>query len=280
MAFSICLALVPLDAIEDKPIVLVSVAAYQDIVQEMGGSDLNVQSIVPPGVSFHTFEPTPLLTTTLAHAKLWFTIGEPFENRIFNALKSACTPPSVVDLREGLPLLHTTETHGEHEGIDTHMWTSPRMMRSQLITIRTALSTAFPQMKEGIEKRCTVLEKRIDDVITEMDAKLSNEEGKIIVIAHAAFGYLCHDYGLEQRALEVGGKEATPRHIQALIEEAMEKGVKTVFALKQYPRKGIERIAEVLHAKVVELDAYQPDYFASMALTAEVFHRALQEETA
>jgi zinc transport system substrate-binding protein len=280
MALAMCLFFTTAYTTEEKSVVLVSVAAYQGIVQEMAGSNVNVMSVVPSGMSFHTFEPTPHLARTLSSATLWFTIGETFENKIINALRSSGTIPVVVDLREGVTLLHTTEGHCCHEEIDTHMWTSPRTMRSQLSTIRNALVSSFPPMKEGIEERYLLLQQRIDMLISEMDTKLSGETGKIIVIAHAAYGYLCHDYGIDQRAIEVGGKEATPKRLHALIQEATSKGVKTLFSLKQYPRKGIDRIAEVLNAHVVELDAYQPDYFASMTSTAEAFHKALKEEKA
>ena len=133
-------------------------------------------------------------------------------------------------------------------------------------------------MKQGIDERYSALLKRCDSLIADIDALLSGEKGKIIVIVHDAYGYLCHDYGIEQRAIEIGGKEVTVKSLHTLIQEAKERGVKTVFSLKQYPKKGIERVAEALHAKIVELDAYQPDYFTGEAYTAQAFHTALEEE--
>lgn len=260
-----------------KPIALVSVAAYQDIVQEMAGSDICVQSVVPPGVSFHTFEPTPGHVLSLSTAKLWLTIGLPFEKKILLALQSI-NIPAVVDLRTGLTLIHDTHCHGCNGGADTHIWTSPRMMKTQLTTICTALTSVFPTQKEGVEERHLALQRRLDTLIAATDEKLAGERGKIIVIAHGAYDYLCRDYCLEQRAIEVGGKEATARSLHILIQEAKNRGVKTVFSLKQYPKNGIERVAEALKAKVVELDAYRPDYFANLTYTVEAFHNALEEE--
>ena len=152
------------------------------------------------------------------------------------------------------------------------------MMKIQLATIRDALIDAFPNLKESIETRYEALQRKIDDLISYTDAKLSGASGKMIVIAHGAYDYLCHDYGIEQCPVEVGGKEATARSLHKLIQEANARNVKTVFSVKQYPKKGIERIAEALGAKVVEVDAYQADYFTSIAYTADVFHNALQEE--
>jgi zinc transport system substrate-binding protein len=265
-------------AVDSLPVVLVSVAAYQDIVQEMAGNEIRVQSVVPAGVSFHTFEPTPGHVLSLSTATLWLTIGMPIEKTVLRALQSAGKLPVVVDLRAGLTLIRDTECHCSEGGADTHIWTSPRMMKAQLTTIRDALISIFPTKKEGFDSRHLALQQRMDELIAYTDEKLSKETGKIIVIAHGAYDYLCRDYGIRQRALETGGKEATARSLHTLILEAKDKGVKTVFSLKQYPRKGIERVAEALDAKVIELDAYQPGYFAGIRYTAEALHLALEEE--
>jgi zinc transport system substrate-binding protein len=263
---------------DEKPLVLVSVAAYQEIVQEMAGEDIDVRSVVPPGMSFHTFEPTPSLIQSLYTADLWLIIGDPFEKKILSALQSTQHPPNLIDLRQGLETLHDTACHGCSEGADPHIWTSPRMMKLQLTTIRNGLTSIFPTKKEGIEERYLELQRRIDNLIGEADERLAGQQGKLIVIAHGAFGYLCRDFGLEQRAIETGGKEATARSLYDLLQEAKQKGVTTIFSLKQYPKKGIDRVAEALHAKVIELDAYQSDYFSGMHYTIKAFHTALEQE--
>lgn len=263
---------------EKPPVLLVSIAAYQDIVQEMIGDTADVHCVVPSGASFHTFEPTPAQVLMLSRAKIWFLIDAPFEKRIITALQSSGKSPSTVDLQTGLQLLHDPKCPDCLGRTDTHIWTSPRMMKLQFGTIKEALVTAFPVQKESIEARYAVLVHRIDELISYTDAKLSGNAGKIIVIAHGAYDYLCHDYGVEQCPVEVGGKETTAKTLHGLIQDAKERNVKTVFSVKQYPKKGIERVADALGAKVIELDAYQPDYFAGMRTTADMFSIALLEE--
>ena len=148
---------------------------------------------------------------------------------ILKAVHGTSTPPDIIDLRTGLALIHDTVCQCSDGGADTHIWTSPRMMKTQLNTIRDALVAAFPSQKQGIEARYGGLVQRIDSSIAYADEKLKGSSGKIIVISHGAYDYLCHDYGIIQRAIEVGGKEAATRSLYALINEAKERGVKTVF---------------------------------------------------
>lgn len=263
---------------DTPPLVLVSVGTYQDIVQQLAGDEIRVQSVVPIGASFHTYEPSPGHVMTMSTAKLWFTIGQSFETKMLNAFSSAGASVTAVDLRTGLALLHDHGGHDCAEETDSHIWTSPRMMKTQLVTIRKALEAAFPEKTQGIEERYNALEQQIDRLITTADEQLSGHQGKIIVIAHGAYGYLCHEYGIVQRALETGGKEATAKAVQNLLQEAKTRNVRTVFSLEQFSKRGISRIAEELHAQIVELDAYQSNYFVSMPYTIHAFQKALKEE--
>jgi zinc transport system substrate-binding protein len=264
-------------AIDERPLVLVSVPAYQSIVQEMAGEAIDVQTVVPPTTSFHAFDPTPKRIQELRQAKLWYIIGEPFERRIREAFCHQKTPPAIVDLRTGLSLIGDGD--GDEGSTDPHIWTSPKMMMSQLDTIRDGLVHTFPQIEEDLDARYLTVQERCGQLVEQANARLSGQRGKVIVIAHGAYGYLCRDYGIEQLAVETGGKEATVGALDELIKKAREREVKTVFSTTQHPKQGINRIAQVLHAKVVNLNPSQPDYFVEESETINAFGDALSEET-
>lgn len=261
---------------EDKPLILVSVPVYQEIVQTMAGPSAHVRSVVPPGISFHNFEPTMGEVEPLFHARLWFTIGETFERKMLEALSSRNEHPLAVDLRHNLLLIG--EDHDYPGSTDPHIWTSPRMMRVQLGTIREGLVKTFPEQAQEIDARYQTLVTMCDQLIQEVDSLLAPTYGKLIVIAHGAYGYLCRDYGLIQLSVEEGGKEPSIAKIFHLTTQAKEHGVATVFSLKQYPKKGITSVAKVLNATVVELDPYRADYFVAELQTAQAFLTAAKEE--
>jgi zinc transport system substrate-binding protein len=261
---------------EDKPLILVSVPVYQNIVQEMVGEDVTVQSVVPAGISFHNFEPTIGQVTPLFQARLWFTIGETFEKKIVDAMYARDDYPLTVDLRHQLLLIG--EDHDYPGATDPHIWTSPNMMKVQLKTICDGLVRVFPEKEKIITTKYQKLDEQCDTLIQDVDALLEFSYGKLIVIAHGAYGYLCRDYGLVQLSLEEGGKEPSIAKIFHITTQAKEHNVETVFSLKQYPKKGITTVAKVLNAKVVELDPYSMDYFVSVKETAQAFFNAAKEE--
>src|SRR6202021_1382158 len=75
-------------ALVAKTRVLVSIAPYLEIVQKIGGENVEVELIVPQGADSHNYEPTPGQINEAAVAKVWFCIGEHFENKLGHALKS------------------------------------------------------------------------------------------------------------------------------------------------------------------------------------------------
>ena len=91
-----------LSCAEPTPIVLVSVAPHKFFVEQIAKESVQVHLMVPAGASSHTYEPTPRQMVTAGQAKLWFRIGEPFENRAVQALTSHHPDLEIIDLRQGL----------------------------------------------------------------------------------------------------------------------------------------------------------------------------------
>jgi len=249
----------------EKPVVFVSVSAYSGLVQKLVDGAIDVETLVPPGVSFHYFEPKPQLVEKLTHAKLWFTIGDPFEERIKKSLQDLESGPIIVDLQKCIDVINH----------DPHIWTSPRLFQKQLSVIYTQLQKVFPKIIK--ETSYQALNAQIDELIRKVDSLLDNQKG-LIVVAHNAYAYLCREYSLQQLSLEEGGKEPTLARLQSLVTTAKNHGVKTVFALTTFSRKGIERVAQLLNAQIIELDPFSPQYIENTLHTAQLFRKALDQE--
>ena len=202
---------------QEKPCIAVSVPAYTEIVQELSGDLARVCCLVPAGVSFHTYDPRPQDIEGIYQCSLWFSIMDPFEDKIANALLSHHASIKRIDLRAHLPLI----THSCcNASVDPHIWINPHLMKIQLFTIASALKELFPEHKTEIEKRLTILLEKMDELITEVDGLLLPCKGRFIVVAHGAYGYLCHEYGIEQLSLEQEGKEPSLASFSSLIKKA------------------------------------------------------------
>lgn len=257
----------------EKPFVLVSVAPHKFFAEKIAGNSLDVGLMVPAGASSHTFEPTPKQMLHASRASLWFQIGEGFEPRAGNALKSHNPDLQLVDLRQGLNLIYDSDcskghcgcSHHHNEGcVDPHFWLSARQGKIQAKTIADALSKRYPQHASLYAKNLEAFTRELDALDTELSTLLLPLKNRTVMVSHPAYAYFCRDYNLKQLSIEFEGKDPSPRQLTRILTEAREVGSKTIFIQMQYNNKGARLIAQEIGAKIVTLDPYAEQYFDTM----------------
>lgn len=257
---------------KEQPTVLVSIAPYRYLVEQLT-DQVHVEVMVPPGADLHTFEPTPRQMMQASQAKLWLRIGEGFEDRLLEVLRSYNPSLSVVDLRAKVDLIHDHEGHQHcsHDCVDPHIWLSPKQVRIQVESIAAALLELLPQQTGTIVGNLQTLLKQLDALDRETAGLLKKARPKQVLVSHPAYGYLCRDYGLTQLSIEQHGKEPTPRQIDHIIQQARKWKLARVFLVGQFSRKAAEVIAAELDAELVQLDPYLEEYPELIRRTAQGF---------
>jgi zinc transport system substrate-binding protein len=108
-----------------------------------------------------------------------------------------------------------------------------------------------------------------------MDELLEPLSGRRLFVFHPSFGYLARRYGLEQVAVEVGGKAPSPRQLSELVEQVQASGSKTIFVQPQFAHRPAEAVAEAAGCDLVELDPLAEDHLANLERMAETIATAL-----
>ncbi len=264
---------------EDR-LVLVSMAPYVEMVEELTAKQVTVTLLVPPGFSAHTYEPTPKQILSSTKAKLWFTVGELFEPRVQKALLAENPTLSVVNLQQGLDLIdaheHCCHHHHHASSADTHIWMSPKMMQQQVQLMAKSLQEVFPDLAPTIQQHEGPLLEKLKKLDSDIHSMLDSHKGKAIFVSHPSYGYFCQEYGLVQESIEFEGKDPTPKHLYKLIEEAKKDHITTIFIQKQYSTKAAELVAKEIGAKTVLLDPYSEHYFESMRQITKSFQEATE----
>jgi zinc transport system substrate-binding protein len=76
-----------------KPKVVVSIFPIYDLTRRIAGDRLDVQLVLPPGQSEHSYDPTPKEIAALDGAKLGITVGLEMDRWAENVMRSAGDPP-------------------------------------------------------------------------------------------------------------------------------------------------------------------------------------------
>lgn len=105
--------------------VAVSILPQKYFIQRIAGDLAEVTVMVPPGADPHTYEPKPSQMRGLASARLYMTIGVPFEKAWLDRITSAGGKDmTLVRLEKGIDLLpqdeHFLDEDHDHEGEHGH----------------------------------------------------------------------------------------------------------------------------------------------------------------
>jgi zinc transport system substrate-binding protein len=259
LLFSLFFTAMP--ALAQKPVLFVSIVPQQYFLQQLIGDSADVMVMVLPGASPATYEPKPSQMTALARAKAWFTIGVPFEDSWLPRMKSSNPNLEFIPTDEGIvrqPIAahrhaeeeahqHAEDIHEHAEeahGLDPHIWLSPPLVKKQVATSAAALRRLFPQEAENISKNEAAFTARIDVLNEDLHQLFDARPGLTFMVFHPSWGYFAQEYGLHQEAVELEGKEPKPARLAALINEAKEEGIHTLFVQPQFSKKAAKLIAK------------------------------------
>lgn len=278
-----------------QPRIITSIAPYKYFIERIAGDAVAISVLVPDGESPHTFEPTPKQVILASKAKAWFQVGDPFEQRMTASLKQSNPSMLIVDLRDGLPLIHGEDTHHHHccqhhhehdhdkdhlhethhDGMDVHTWLSPRLAMKQAKSIAATLIQVLPDQEENFNNSLQGLLSDLQQLDEDITGMLGEYQGRSLMFSHSAFSYFCQDYKLEQFTIECEGKEPHPSYITKTLENAKKANIGSIFLQKECSEKGGKRIAEALDLRTIYIYPYAENYLENMRQISLEFRKEL-----
>ncbi len=223
------------------------VAAFYPLAwaaEEIGGDELDVVNLTPPGAEPHDLELTPRDVEEIRDADVVLFLDRGFQPALERALEDRSG--ASIDLLSGRELASAPE--GEEElPFDPHVWLDPSRFAAMASAIGTQLD------REGAGDRLAARLRALDE---ELEARLASCARHEIVTSHAAFGYLARRYGLEQIALTGISPEAepSPGDLERLIEEVEKSDATTVFFETLVSPRLAQTVAREAGAETAVLD--------------------------
>ncbi|WP_290788418.1 metal ABC transporter solute-binding protein, Zn/Mn family [Exiguobacterium sp. UBA7533] len=275
---------------DKKTEIYTSTFATAAIAREIGGNQVNVKMIVPPGADPHSYEPTSKQLTEIAKGDLFLLTGttlEPYSKKIQESLKG--TDVRFVETSKDVTLLesdatlhaheeegHTEEEHAheeaghddhatdehaheeeehDHGKYDPHVWLDPVNAKAMARSITVALSKEVPKDKATFEKNLKAFDQQADALDKEFKQAVADGSKKELLVTHAAYGYLAERYGFTQ--LPIAGispsDEPSQKQLAALVKEARMHDLKYVAFEETVSPKVARVIQKEIGAKSVTI---------------------------
>ena len=255
---------------DNRKTIFVTITPLQRLVDEITMGDFDVEVIVPKGASPETFEPTPKQVTSFSDAEFIFSTGLiDFEQSLVKRIDGKA---ELVNLSKDIKLIAGSCSCGNHHhkhGIDPHIWTSPRALRTMVTNTHDAIIAHYPDSVKYTEATERLLE-RIAELDNYCASCIETAGVEAIMIYHPAYTYFARDYGIEQIAIEHDGKEPSLRQTTALIERAKEHNIKSILRQPQYSEDKVRAIATDAGAEIVTTDPLSEDILDEIKRVTEI----------
>lgn len=240
---------------DNKIKISVSFNALKEFASAVGGNKVEISTIIPDGTEPHDFEPKAQDLVALSEASVFIYNGLGMEAWAEDAVLAANSDKLiVVDASEGIaPITNTDEERINENGqYDPHVWLSLKCAQVEANNIKDALIKADPGNKAYYEDNCSSFVLQLESLYNEYEQKFALLENKSFVTGHAAFAYLCKDFGLSQSSVEdvFAEGEPTARQLTELVEYCKANGVKAVFAEKMASPEVSASLANEVGAQV------------------------------
>jgi zinc/manganese transport system substrate-binding protein len=237
--------------------VVASFSILGDFVREVGGSRVEVTTLVGANGDAHVYAPSPSDARKVAEAAVVVVNGLKFEGWIEKLIKASGTKASVVTATTGIKTIKAAEEkdHGHsHGAVDPHAWQNAGNAKIYVANIRDALIAADPAGKDAYTTNASAYTAKLDMLDAEIKAAAQRipVDARRIITSHDAFGYFAAAYGVTfvaPRGVSTEA-EASAQDVARIIRQIKAQKARAVFVENISDPRLSERIAKETGARI------------------------------
>jgi zinc/manganese transport system substrate-binding protein len=293
-------------AAQERLQVIASFSILADMVENVGGEHVEVDSLVGADGDTHVYSPSPRDAQAVAEADLVVFNGLRFEGWMERLIASSDREGPRVVASDGVDVLSRDDDHDNHDDqgdahghedehahgdADPHAWQDLAMGEVYVVNIRDGLIEADPDNAEAYEENAERYIREIEAADAEIRERLTEIPAATgVITGHDSFGYFARAYGL--RFLSPAGLstegEASAADLAELIDVIEDENVQALFHENMTSPAMIEQLAEetglpiagTLHADALAEEGEAATWLGMMRHNAETLHDALADAQA
>ena len=232
--------------------VVTTVSPITSIVENIGGSQIDLEGIVPEGVNSHTFEPAPSVAARLEEADLIVLNGLFLEEPTLEMARSNKGAEAVIlALGDGTISMEEwrfdfsfPESGGQP---NPHLWPDPRLAGKYAELVHGALTVADPVNAGYYDTNLQEFLSRIEALDQGIRASVATVPAgsRKLLTYHDSWAYFALRYGMEVvgAAQPADFSEPSAREVVDLIKQIEEQKIPAIFGSEVFPSDVLETIA-------------------------------------
>ncbi len=185
-----------------------------DVIRNIGGDDLDLITLIPPGVDPHDYVPSAQQVASISAADFVFANGLGLEEGLIDLLEQAES--------EGLSVTYLAE-HSDPIDRDPHFWHDPARMRQAAELVAQSIGTDSDYLGE-----LDLLDREVEEMLNGI-----SPERRLLVTSHDFFDYFADRYGFEVVGTIIPGGSSlgspSSADLAALIALIKQRDVRAIF---------------------------------------------------
>jgi manganese/iron transport system substrate-binding protein len=264
-----------------------------DVVAQVGGTHIHLETLMPVGTDPHEYSPRPQDVVALAQAQVIFANGAGLEAPFQTLIESAGAAGRVVDLSTHLNLLtmqQETAQQSSGTGVDPHTWMDPNNVIIWVQDIADSLASLDPANADAYRANASAYRSELQalDFWIRTQVRQVPESNRRIVSDHAVLGYFAARYGFTTEGTITTsfstGASPSAQELAALEDRINQFGVKALFFTEPSLQNLADQVAAdthisavwLYHATLTKADGPAPTYLDFMRYDVNAIVSALR----
>lgn len=235
--------------------VVATTTVVADLVRQVGGERVSVESLMAEGVDPHSYRATPRDADRLLRADLIVASGLHLEGKLAQLLERLSRRRNVVAVAEAVPeaklLPIGNGLFDPHVWFDAALWSHcPAAVAEALAKLDAAGAAGYRQRAEAYAARL----QRLDAQVRSRLAGIPSAR-RVLITAHDAFRYFGRAYGLEVVGVQGTSteSEAGLADMNRLVELVVSRGIPAVFVETSVADRNVTALREGAAARGQQL---------------------------
>ncbi|MBD3949673.1 zinc ABC transporter substrate-binding protein [Tuanshanicoccus lijuaniae] len=237
-----------------KPTVTVTTTFLADMVRELAGDAVDVETLMPAGSDPHLYQPKAQDVQKVAKADLVLYHGLHFEGKMVDVLEKYGTAVTKDFDKDAINEMEEDNT----SVVDPHFWFDIKLYKQATQTASNTLQEKYPELKEQIAKNTTAYLAKLDELAKWVEKELSvlSKEQRYLVTPHDAFNYFARSYGFTVYAPQgvSTNSEVSNQQIGETVDFIIKHKIPAIFVESTTNPERMKKLQEAVKAKGGKVD--------------------------
>ncbi len=229
---------------DSRPFIVTTTNLIRDAVENIGGDDVRITSLMGPGVDPHLYRATPRDFQQMERSDLVLYNGLFLEGRLSEILDRLGDQSRVVT--GSIPRDKLIEASDYGGTYDPHVWFDAELWMYVIDDVQEALSSLLPEKSGQFAERAELYKQELEELHLYALQRIQQipEEQRILITAHDAFQYFGRAYNIEVRGLQ-GLSTATEfglQDVSRMVSLIIERRIPAIFIETGVSTRAIESV--------------------------------------